>query len=203
MKTNKSMILTKLSLLERAVNSNSNRIELPNPSEIVDVLLDLEKLAKKENINYNISDLTGSWNLRFITGTKKSRAKAGIVLGAGKYIPRLIKIELNYQTDSQSNLNTGRVNNSVILGGINLSLSGPVKFISQNNNILAFDFTAITIKLFGLKVYDGYLKNGRVKEREFYKTKIKQQAFFNYFLIKDNLIAARGRGGGLALWGRN
>ena len=32
---------------------------------------------------------------------------------------------------------------------------------------------------------------------------LKEQAFFNYFYFSKNLIAARGKGGGLALWGRD
>ena len=196
------MIAEKIFLLECAANLNTNKSELPNPSEIVKTLLELEKSARKKTSDRSFKDLVGCWNLRFITGTKKSRAKAGIVLGAGKYIPHLVKINLEYRADSQPNPNTGRVKNSVSIGGINLTLSGPVKLVGKNNNILAFDFTSMTLKVFGLTLYDGYLKNGERKDREFSETKIKQQAFFNYFLVRDSLIAARGRGGGLALWGK-
>ena len=37
----------------------------------------------------------------------------------------------------------------------------------------------------------------------FYEQKLKEKAFFKYFLIKENVIAARGKGGGLALWCRS
>jgi len=60
----------------------------------------------------------------------------------------------------------------------------------------------LNLTVFGLKIYDGYIRNGLEKEAKFHETKIKNQAFFSYFLIEDNLIAARGRGGGLALWSR-
>ena len=83
-------MLTKLSLLEEAANLANNQSSLPNSSKVVEALLDLEKAAKKEKINYSFSNLIGSWNLRSITGTKKTRKKAGIVLGAGRYIPQLV-----------------------------------------------------------------------------------------------------------------
>ena len=196
------MVLQKLSLLENAASSTTSKSNLPNSSKLVEALLDLEKSARKEKTHYSFSNLVGCWNLRFITGTKKSREKAGVVLGAGRYIPRLIKIQIIYHDDSDSALNTGRVSNCVRFAFVNLSLTGPVKFISQKN-ILAFDFTSMTIKIFSLKIYDGYIKNGAARDEEFYQTKVGKQAFFSYFLIQENLIAARGRGGGLALWGRS
>ena len=195
------IMLTKLSLLEEAANLATNQSSLPNPSKVVEALLDLEKAAKKEKINYSFANLIGSWNLRFITGTKKTRKKAGIVLGAGRYIPQLVKIKITYQDDQQPTPNTGRVKNCVKLAFLNFSLTGPVKFIEQKN-ILAFDFTTMKITIFGFKLYDGSLKGGARKESEFHQTEISQQAFFSYFLIQENFIAARGRGGGLALWSR-
>ena len=203
------MTLNKLSLLEQAASQKVTATNLPNSSKIVEALLDAEKLARKEKISYAFADLIGCWNLRFITGTKKSRQKAGIVLGAGRYIPGLIKIQITYELDSAS-VNQGRVINSVKIAFLNLALSGPVEFLPQKN-ILAFDFTSLTFKLGGRKIYDNYLKNGAIRDKEFYQKKLADRAFFSYFLIQSNsqispavkLIAARGKGGGLALWGRD
>ena len=194
------MVSNNLSLIKRAANT-SNKSDLPDSYKLVESLLALEKAAKKEKIEHNFLDLVGTWNLRFITGTKKTRNRAGIVLGAGRYIPQLIKIQITYDHNSQSIPNGGRVKNSVRLAGLNLSLTGPVKFIPQKN-ILAFDFTAMTVNVFGIKIYDGYVGKGNTREQEFYQTKISQQAFFSYFLIQEKFIAARGKGGGLALWSR-
>lgn len=194
-------MLTNISIIEQAVNQKTSRSELPEPSTVVSSLLELEKQFKKEKSDCSFANLIGCWNLRFITGTKKTRQKAGIVLGAGKYIPRLIKIQITYENDQQLLPNTGRVINSVELAFLKLSLTGPVKFIPQKR-ILVFDFTYLKLNLFGFRIYDGYIRNGSDKEAQFYQTEIKHQAFFGYFLIEDNFIAARGRGGGLALWGR-
>jgi hypothetical protein len=82
-----------------------------------------------------------------------------------------------------------------------LSLTGPIRFLPQKR-ILAFDFTYLKISVWGLTLYQGYIKNGVEREKLFAEKELKDQAFFKYFLIKDNFIAARGKGGGLALWTR-
>jgi hypothetical protein len=190
-----------ISILEQAANSNPK----PSSNAVVAALLAAEKSAKKTKTRYSFEELIGNWQLCFITGTKKTRKKAGIVLGAGRYIPQWIaKISIAYSAESVAegteNSEVGRVENSVKVGTMELTLSGPTKFLP--NNILAFDFTRITVKLLGKTVYQGYIRGGESREAEFLSLSVGKQAFFAYFLVEDGIIAARGRGGGLALWGR-
>ena len=187
-------------LVKQAAIGNNGQTKLPNSSQVVVSLLAIEKSKKKEQHCSSLEELLGSWNLRLITGTKKTRKKAGVILGAGKYIPPLIKIKITYKAE-QPTSNIGQVINSVKFAFIQLSLTGPIKLI-PDKNILAFDFTYLTFSLWGLDIYQGYLKNGLQREENFQKQELKEQAFFKYFLIEDNFIAARGRGGGLALWGK-
>jgi len=189
------------SILEQATKSNSK----PSADVVVAALLAAEKSAKKTKTRYAFNQLTGHWQLCFITGTKKTRKKAGIVLGAGRYIPQWIaKISIAYAAEpvaeGEENSEIGRVENSVKVGTMELTLSGPTKFLP--NNILAFDFTRITVKLLGKTVYQGSIRGGEAREAEFLSLSVGKQAFFAYFLVEDGIIAARGRGGGLALWGR-
>jgi hypothetical protein len=189
------------SILEQATKSNSK----PSADAVVAALLAAEKSAKKTKTRYSFNQLTGHWQLCFITGTKKTRKKAGIVLGAGRYIPQWIaKISIAYATEpvaeGEENSEIGRVENSVKVGTMELTLSGPTKFLP--NNILAFDFTRITVKLLGKTVYQGSIRGGEAREAEFLSLSVGKQAFFAYFMVEDGIIAARGRGGGLALWGR-
>lgn len=186
--------------IEQAVADNSSTSQSPKAAEVIASLLMIEKRAKRAKDSYSLVDLLGNWNLRLITGTKKTRKKAGIILGTGKYIPQVIQIKITYQAE-QPDTNIGRVINSVKIAFIQLSLSGPMKFMPQKN-ILAFDFSYLKFSLGGWNLYQGHLKNGLQKEAEFQQKELKHQAFFSFFLIEDNLIAARGRGGGLALWGR-
>jgi hypothetical protein len=165
-------------------------LKKPNPSEVVNTLLTLEKENKKDKIKYNFEQLIGHW--RFITGTKKVRKKGGVILGSGKYLPNFTQINLIYNQDF-------RVENKVKFGFLELILTGPVKFLPATN-ILAFDFTQIQVKLGSKNIYSGYIRNGAENEQKFNQESIKKQAFFNYFLIQNDLIAARGKGGGLAIW---
>ena len=191
-----------ISILEQAAQSNSK----PSPATVVAALLEAEKRAKQNKIRYGFEQLIGNWRLCFITGTKKTRQKAGIVLGAGRYIPEWVaKIQIAYSAqavaEGEEDREKGRVENSVQVGAIKLTLSGPTKFL-VNKNILAFDFTRITVKLLGKTVYQGFIRGGEAREAEFFSLSVGKQAFFAYFLVEDGIIAARGRGGGLALWAR-
>jgi hypothetical protein len=191
-----------ISILEQAAKSNSK----PSSNAVVEALLESEKSAKKTKTRYSFEQLIGNWRLCFITGTKKTRQKAGIVLGAGRYIPEWVaKIQIAYSAqavaDGEENSNIGRVENSVQVSAIELTLSGPTKFL-VNQNILAFDFTRIAVKLLGKTVYQGFIRGGEAREAEFFSLSVGKQAFFAYFLVENEIIAARGRGGGLALWGR-
>ncbi|MGV2831068.1 hypothetical protein [Myxosarcina sp. GI1(2024)] len=200
----------KLFILEKAADLSLSSNELPPASEVVEQLIAAEKTNRKEKPQHSFEELLGNWKLRLITGTKKTREKAGVVLGAGRYIPKFIDIELVYHTAEESlphlgsdrqSANLGRIKNTVKLGSVSLSLTGPVKFL-PTKNILVFDFTAITVKIGSLKIYHGYIRNGHSREVKFQERAIADSAFFVYFLIHQNFIAARGRGGGLALWSR-
>jgi hypothetical protein len=194
------MTLDEIFIVEQAAIGKNSKTKLPSSSSVVNALLKLEKNQKKEQDTYSLADLAGSWNLCLITGTKKTRKKAAMILGAGKYIPELIKIQITYKTEP-STVNAGEVINSVKLAFLELSLRGPIEFIPQTR-ILAFDFTYLKVSIWGLNLYQGYVKNGLSREKNFLQKKLKDRVFFKYFLIKDNFIAARGKGGGLALWSR-
>lgn len=173
---------------------------LPAPDTVVEALLQAEKTAKQSKVRHSYSQLLGTWRLGFVTGTKKSRQRAGIILGAGRFLPKWVKIHLSY-SQSVSDQERGTVQNSVELGLLQLVLTGPTQFW-QKTNMLAFDFTRIRVSLFGLKLYEGYIRRGQNREARFYEQSVKEQAFFTYFLVENHCLAARGRGGGLALWTR-
>jgi hypothetical protein len=196
------------SLLEQAANAiahSRDRQDAPSPPSVVEALLQAEKTAKQAKVRYSFEQFLGNWRLCFVTGTKKTRQKAGIVLDAGRYIPSLIKIQLSYSAASnpelEPSIEAGRVENCVELGALKLILTGPIKFLA-NRNIVAFDFTRMSVQLFGTTLYRGDFRGGEAKEEEFYRESVSKQAFFAYFFVSEGAIAARGRGGGLALWSK-
>ena len=172
----------------------------PAPSSVVEALLMAEKTAKQTKVRHAYPQLLGTWRLGFITGTKRSRQRAGVILGAGRFLPKWVKIHLSY-SQLDSGQERGTVQNSVELGPLVLILTGSTQFW-QKTNILTFDFTRMKVSLSGLKLYEGYIRGGRDREARFYEQSLKEQAFFTYFLVENRCIAARGRGGGLALWTR-
>jgi len=187
--------------LEQAIEFLTNSsLTSPTPESVVEALLIAEKTAKQTKVRHSYPQLLDTWRLGFITGTKRTRKRAGIILGSGRFLPTWVKIHLSY-SQSEPNQERGTVQNSVEIGLLQLVLTGPTQFL-QKTNILAFDFTQIKVSLSGLKLYEGYIRGGQKREASFWEQSVKDQAFFTYFLVDNCCIAARGRGGGLALWTR-
>lgn len=178
-------------------NATNNKTPKPASKEIVSALLSAEKYSHQHKPQYNVEQLTGNWQLYFITGTKNSQKKLGKILDSGFYLPSFTQVIISYYFEVNSN--QGRVENMVKFGLVKFSIDGPCKFIKKKN-IIAFDFTYLIMEILGNKVYQTNIRNGRKSEDKFYTTNISKQAFFTYFLVTDKFIGARGRGGGLALW---
>ena len=54
--------------------------------------------------------------------------------------------------------------------------------------------------LFNHAIYTGKFRGGKAATTDFYSQPIAKLPFFAFFLVTYDFIAARGRGGGLALW---
>jgi hypothetical protein len=186
-----------IEILNNAVN---NKKSLPKSQILVEALLAAEKHSNKQKLEYQFKQLKGDWQLHFITGTKNSQKKLGNFLGSGFYIPSIFQVIISYSQSENLLLNNqGRIANIVKFGLVKFIIDGPSKFIAKKN-IMAFDFTYLKMLILGKKTYEMNIRNGKDSENKFYETEINQQAFFSYFYVTENAIAARGRGGGLALW---
>jgi hypothetical protein len=174
----------------------------PSASVVVDALLQAEKTAKQQRLTYSYESLLGKWRLCFATGTRKVRERGGIMLGKGFYIPKLFPAYISFSTPAEnvnSAANQLEIGNQIQLGTLLLKLTGPAQYLGKKN-LLAFDFTQVQISLFSLTIYSGKIRSGKNKDKNFYEQSIAKLPFFAFFLITENFIAARGRGGGLALW---
>jgi hypothetical protein len=189
--------------LEQAVTAFRGESKTrPTASVVVDALLQAEKTAKQQRITYSYESLLGKWRLCFATGTRKVRERGGIMLGKGFYIPKLFPAYISFSIPAENgNLaaNQGEMGNEIRLGTLLLKLTGPQQYLSKKN-LLAFDFTQMQISLFGRTIYNGKIRTGKNQDNNFYEQSIVKLPFFAFFLITENFIAARGRGGGLALW---
>lgn len=188
-----------IALSQAAVAYRGEGGKLPTPTVLVDALLAAETAAKQQKLAYNFESLLGKWQLCFATGTRKVRQRGGIVLGKGVYMPKFAAAQISFSATSEQNLGQGEIGNQVKVGPVLLKLTGPAKYLNKKN-LLAFDFTQMQINLSNLTVYNGKIRSGKVQSEDFYSQPIAKLPFFAFFLITEDFIAARGRGGGLALW---
>ncbi|MBL1209959.1 hypothetical protein [Geminocystis sp. GBBB08] len=184
-----------IDILNNAVNEKNS---LPKSKTLFEALLEAEKYSHKQKPQYQFEQFKGYWQLHFITGTKNSQKKFGNFLGSGFYLPSLFKVIISYSSD-ENFANQGRIENIIKFGLVKFIIDGPCKFISAKN-IVAFDFTYLKMFILEIKTYSQNIRSGKDSETDFFDSNISKQAFFTYFYLTENLMAARGRGGGLALW---
>lgn len=197
-------ILHQVVISEQPASGSASSRQRPEAALVVNALLEAEKAAKQQRLTYPLSPLLGQWRLCFATGTRKLRQRGGIVLGKGFYVPRFTPAYIGFtdrSTDESITLPAGEANisNQIQLGGLILRFTGPAKYIGKKN-ILAFDFTHLQVSLFGRSLYCGSIRGGKGKTATFAQESVAKLPFFAFFLVTPDFIAARGRGGGLALW---
>ncbi|PHJ60262.1 hypothetical protein VF14_11500 [Nostoc linckia z18] len=186
-------------LSQAAAAYRGEKATRPSAEILVQALLAAEKTAKQQRLNYGFESLLGKWRLCFATGTKKVRERGGIVLGKGLYVPKFVTIYISFNANLQQNLDKGEIANQVELFPLLLKLTGPIQY-QNKKNLLAFDFHNMLISLFGGVVYNNKIRSGKVESEDFYSQPIAKLPFFAFFIVTEDFIAARGRGGGLALW---
>ncbi|KZL49821.1 hypothetical protein [Nodularia spumigena] len=172
----------------------------PTAQIIVNALLQAEKAAKQERLSYPFESLLGKWQLCFATGTKKARKRGGIILGKGLYVPKFVAVQISFSLQPDST--KGEIGNQVQLGPVLLQLTGQAKYLGKKN-LLAFDFNYLLFSLFGRIIYNQQIRSSQAQSEDFYEQSIAKLPFFAFFLVTPDFIAARGRGGGLALWIRH
>jgi hypothetical protein len=170
----------------------------PTAEKVVQALLDAEKIAKQQRLTHPLPRLIGSWRLYFVTGTRKVRKHGGIQLGKGFYLPAIGSAQISFSPVSSEN-DQLVIANQVQLGQLRLKLTGPARYLGKKN-LMAFDFTQIQVNLGAWTVYQGSMRSGKESAAAFAQQAIAKLPFFAFFLVTDQFIAARGRGGGLALW---
>lgn len=189
-------------LARAAAGYRERSSDRPQPQEVVQALLQAEKTAKQQRQIYPLASLLGQWRLGFATGTRKVKKRGGIVLGKGYYLPQLTPAQISFSAstaDLESNPAKGEIGNQIQLGSLRLKLTGPARYLGKKN-LLAFDFTHFQVSLWGRIVYQGQMRGGQAQTVDFYQQSIAKQPFFAFFFVTEDAIAARGRGGGLALW---
>ena len=190
-------------------------------------LAEAEKRSRKQKRRYEYAQLVGTWQLEFVSGTKTQKtgrqgsSKKVKKLGTGRFIPSWIDVSITYGSQAallssellskSSNVGAkdvqlkdvqlGAVVNQVKLGAIALRLSGPTRYW-PNTNSLGFDFVHCGGKFAHKMLYSAAIRGGIERVQSFADLTLKEQAFFTFFAVEKDYLAARGKGGGLALWVR-
>jgi hypothetical protein len=179
----------------------------PTPSQVVQALLQAEKATKQQRLIYGWEALLGEWQLGF-TAPRKAHFKGETAIGKGFYLPQFVPAQISFYSptttlnqDERQALAQGNIGNQVQVGALKLRFSGPARYLGKKN-LLAFDFTQIQLSLFNRSIYQGTFRSGNAPTVDFDQRSISTLPFFAFFGVTDTWIAARGRGGGLALWVR-
>ena len=188
-------------LQQAAIAYRLGQSQRPSAAEVVAALLLLEKAAKAQRIRYPFSALAGQWRLCCTTGVRK-RKQGGINLGKGFYLPKFAPATLGFEPTPDSNKVTGQISNQIQLGRLKLRFIGPARYEAKQN-LLAFDFTEFQFWGGDRLLFKKGFRGGQAKIEAFGDLPIAKLPFFAFFLVTEDMIAARGRGGGLALWIRD
>jgi hypothetical protein len=171
--------------------------ERPHSSQVITALLDAERAAKQQRQSLAVEDLLGHWRLRF-TAPNKPAYKAGEPEGNGFYWPAIAPGTISFTRPDPAAAALA-IQNQIQVGPLKLRFSGPAKFLPKKN-LLAFDFVRLQLFLGSLQLLSLPIPGKASKTEDFSTLPIAKLPFFAFFAACDRYLAARGRGGGLALW---
>jgi len=180
-----------------AVFRGENDRPRPDRQAVVEALLQAEKAAKQQHLTYSLEQLAGEWRLYF-TAPRNVHQKAGVAQGKGFYVPQFAPAQISFLPNN-SNDGTGTIGNQIGFGPLMFRLNGPLKYPGKKN-LLGFDFTQAEFSVFGKALYKGKFGSSKRDRLNFEQLPISKLPFFAFFLVTETFIAARGRGGGLAIW---
>jgi hypothetical protein len=166
----------------------------PPAAAVVTALLQAEKSTKGDRRQFPAASLMGDWRLCFST---MGKVKLGDKRLRGFYLPSWLPAQIGFAASEVAEYPIG-ITNQITVGLVSLKLSGPAKFI-EKKNLIGFDFTQIEVKILGQTVYNGKFPSPR-EGKAFGDIAIGKLPFFAFFEVNEQFIAARGRGGGLAIW---
>ncbi|WP_297082319.1 hypothetical protein [Thermoleptolyngbya sp. C42_A2020_037] len=184
-----------IATLSQAAAAFCNGGDRPSAKTLVAAMLAAESAARHQKTPLTFENLLGQWRLCFTTTARKARRR-GIRLGSGFYWPQFVPAQIGFASDEAAT-NQGTITNQVTLGGLWLRFTGPCRFQSKKN-LLAFDFTKMAIGAGDRPLWQRTLREESAAA--FAARAIAKLPFFAFFQATPHFLAARGRGGGLAIW---
>ena len=187
-------------ILTQSIESSTR----PSSASLVTALQQAETAARKDKLIIPFDELLGEWRLAFATGANKS--KSTNKPDKGFYLPKFTPASIAFTREDDSSI-TATVTNQLEVGLVRFKFTGPCRYL-EKKNIIVFDFTEIYFYLIRQKIYQTKIRSGKDNVPSFEELSIDKNGadtianlpFFSFFWTSPNGIAARGRGGGLALW---
>jgi len=187
-----------LSHVPRQATSDADRVAALNtlgtsaltretePEQVFDAIRILEKARDAAETSGFKENLTGDWRLIYTTGTKKTEQEVGKV----NYVP-IVAVQ-------RFEMERSFIRNGVYIGPVSIEFEGTLRWIESRRR-LEFDFEEL--KFCGLSVPVPDFMRSTIGMRS--PTPYKKQPAFDFVAADGRIIAARGAGGGVALWLRN
>jgi hypothetical protein len=191
-------------LLTQVAQAWRGEASRPASPATVQALLQAEQATRQQRRQYALADLMGQWQLAFVAG-KGAKLQGEVAIGRGFSIPQWTGAQISFRPapEATAATQTGEshaiIGNQVQVGLVKLSLTGPARYPGKKN-LLGFDFSQLQVTILGQSVYQGAMPGSSRDPEKFATTPIGRLPFFAFFSITPDYIAARGRGGGLAMW---
>ncbi|MBM0741515.1 hypothetical protein JOY44_07785 [Phormidium sp. CLA17] len=172
----------------------------PNAQAVIAAMVAAEKVVKQQRLAYPLEALLGHWRLCFTTLSKVNGQS--FQTAKGIYVPKIAQAQISFiqPAEIEPNSPSGDIGNQIQVGSIVFRVTGSFRYPGKKN-LLVFDFNQAQFSILGKTLYSGNFRSGD-QAIAFEQRAISKLPFFAFFLITENFIAARGRGGGLALWVR-
>lgn len=188
-------------ILKHATRAFMRGGKRPAPVALRESILQLERTQKSNKAAVDLDKLFGQWRLVFVSPKKKPTRFNSLYFPVRAHQTfNLFPKSTTSDTSDSSDAEIGEFDNGVFLLGSALYFRaiGPMRF-SRKHNRLEFSVDRVKLKVGPFEwVKDGFDKDGySLKGR-----RVNKLPFFTFFSIRDDIAVARGRSGGLAVYGR-
>ena len=144
-----------------------------------------EKAVRLTGTGLKSSDLLGCWHLQTVWSKGDEKANP-----FSSWMLRSLNARLEIEAELEDKSRDLRLTNAVNLGPLELKFQGP-GLLTGKRPLLSFHFDSLTLRMGGIALLKKELPTPSQKRTPFFAL-IERNS--------DGWMAARGRGGGLALW---
>lgn len=182
-------------ILQRAAKSYIAGTKRPSNSDLSGALFEIEKFQRRNKSISDVEKLYGQWRLIFVSDIRSKNPFLKSYYFPVRAHQTFLREEVGDEAPVGDVFDNGIFLNN---GFASLHVRGPMRWVSERNR-LEFSVDMCTVKVGNWE----WKKEGLDKEGYSLEGRsVKTLPFFTFFLLRDDLAAARGRSGGVALYAR-